>query len=66
MAGEHILKLLVDENARIGLSNRWLICSNTVRFPTYCVYERKPYQRKTRALIVTEDEQLACRFLKGE
>ena len=64
MVGEHILKLLIEENARIDLGDRWLVLKG---LPIeYCVYERKPYQKSTRVLVVTEDEELACKILKGE
>ena len=74
MAGEHILKLLLEENARISFGDRWLVCTQeampiqpiNMHPITYVVYERKPYQKKTRVLIETEDEELACRILKGE
>ena len=74
MAGEHILGLLIEENTRIGLGDRWLVCTQeampiqpiNMHPITYVVYERKPYQKKTRRLIETEYEQEACRVLKGE
>ena len=64
MAGEHILKLLLEENTRIGLGDRWLVCGQGAPI-IYHVFECKPYQKKTRIIIETEDEELACRFLKG-
>ena len=74
MAGEHILKLLLEENTRIGLGDRWLVCGQGAmriqpidKHPiTYHVFECKPYQKKTRILIETESEEEACRVLKGE
>ena len=66
MEGEHILNLLIEENARIDLGDRWLVCHGE-SIKRYTVYQRKPYQRRARALIEsTEDEELACRILKGE
>lgn len=65
-----LLKLLIRENARVDNGNRWLvarkegdICNSEIEF-TVC--ERKPYHKKTRTLIETEDEELACRIPKGE
>ena len=69
MAGEHILKLLLEENVRIENNDRGLIVkdrsSDDKIYYEYCVYERKPYHRKTLRLIETEDEKLACKILKG-
>ena len=66
MAGEHILKLLVEENCRIDNGDRWLVCHGDA-VKRYTVYQRKPYQKRTRTLIEsTEDEQKACRILKGK
>lgn len=65
MAGEHILKLLVEEPERISVGDRWLVCKK--EYPViYCVYERKPYKRHTHLLIETKDEELACRVLKSK
>lgn len=70
MAGEHILKLLIEENGRIDIGDRWLICefgpSNKFEGIAYTVYERKSHTRSTKILTETEDEQSACRILKGE
>lgn len=74
MAGKHILKLLVEENTRISIGDRWLVCKQEAmriqpisRHPiTYIVYECKRYQKKTCTLIETDDEQRACEILKGE
>lgn len=68
MAGEHILKLLAEERCRIDNGDRWLVCnySDAGKGIEYIVYEHKPYQKKIRILIETEDEQTACRILKGE
>ena len=64
MSGEHILKLLIEENTRISLGDRWLVVRG---LPIeYYVYERKPYQKKACVLIETKDEQEACKILKGE
>ena len=66
MTGEHILKLLVEENTRISIGDKWLICHGDV-IKLYTVYQRKPYQKRTRILIEsTENEKLACEILKGE
>jgi len=68
MAGEHILKLLADTTARVDHGDRWM-CVNLILkspFVHFYVYERKPYQKKTRTLIQTEDEEEACRILKEE
>ena len=64
MAGEHILELLLEENTRISLGDRWLVCHGDI-IKLYTVYQRKLYQRRTRTLIEsTEDEEIACRYLK--
>ena len=66
MAGEHILKLLIEENTRIKLGDNWLVCHGDVVI-RYTVYQRKPYQKRNRTLInSTEDEGKACQVLKGE
>lgn len=64
MAGEHIIQLLQDTTARVELGDRWMLCN----FPAthFCVYEKKAYQKKTRVLIKTDNEQEACQILKGE
>ena len=65
MAGEYILKLLIEENARIELGDNWLVChGDTIR--RYTVYQSKPGQRRIALIESTEDEQEACRILKGE
>ena len=71
MAGEHILKLLIEENAKVVIDNG--IIYMVVNFqiarmgkPEYTVYQRKPYARCARKLIQTQDEKEACRILKGE
>lgn len=68
MAGEHILKLLIEENARISVGHRRLIGG----FPLggtggieYTIFEHKPYAKNTKTLLVTQDEELACKILKG-
>ena len=70
MAGEYIFKILLEENVRIDNGNRWLIVkdrsSDDKIYYEYCVYEHKPYNRKTLRLIETDDEKLACKILKGE
>lgn len=61
MAGEHILKLLADKdrNTRLYYHARCL----TYDPPTYRVYSNGP--DRIIKLIETEDEQEACRILKG-
>ncbi len=66
MAGEHILKLLIEENARIELGDRWLIV-RAAGFPLgFNVYEQKSPQEKVHNLLRTESEKEACKILKGE
>lgn len=66
MPGEHILKLLDEIDCRISIGDKWLIRYEPYNTPVFAVYQRKPYQKKTRTLVETEDEELACRILKGE
>ena len=67
MQGKFILELLNIPNSKISVGNRWLIryesFNNTKLFE---VYEHKKYQRYVRLLINTEDEEKACKVLKGE
>lgn len=67
MEGKFILELLNVPHSRITVGNKWLIryrsCNNT---KLYEVYERKKYQKYTRLLINTEDEEEACKVLKGD
>ena len=66
MAGKYILKLLDEPDCRISIGDRWLIRWEPFNTTTYTVYQRKRYQKITRVLIETEDEELACQILKGE
>ena len=67
MAGEHILKLLDEPNSRIAIGDKWLIRYEGFRGrKLFEVYQHKPYVKKTKTLIETEDEEEACRVLKGE
>ena len=66
MAGEHILKLLDEPDCRLSIGDKWLIRYEPYNTKHFTVYQRKRHQKKTRILIETEDEELACRFLKGE
>ena len=68
MAGEHILKLLIDTSARISYSNREMIveCNEKGKYiPRYSVFEYKKYGRKP-IVLTTNNEEEACRILKGE
>lgn len=67
MQGEHILKLLDVQDSRISIGDKWLVRwepYDNKKF--YTVYQRKKHQKCTRILITTEDEELACKILKGE
>lgn len=69
MPGEHILKLLIEGNARVDCNNRrWLVVDLTARekIYKYTVYEHKLYAKKVITLVETEDEEEACKILKGE
>ena len=68
MAGEHILELLDEQDCRISIGDKWMVRWEPYDKKTkyFTVYQRKRYQKCTRTLIETEDEELACRFLKGE
>ena len=68
MAGEHILKLLVEENARVEVGDRWMLLCYLPTKPggiEYTVYQQKSYAKKTTILIQTQNEKEACRILKG-
>lgn len=63
MAGEYILKLLNEIGARFVIGNKQLVrWSNGI----FTVYEHKKYAKNVIVLIETEDEELACKILKGE
>ncbi len=64
MAGEHILKALLENNSRLEIGDKWLIAWEDGRM--FTVYQCKPYAKKTRTLIETDNEEKACRILKGE
>ena len=74
MAGEHILKLLIEENARVVIDNgrKILFCNyisvseDNKGFIEYSVGYNKPYAKKMKILIKTVNEEDACRILKGE
>mgnify|MGYP001578837932 CR=1 FL=1 len=67
MSGEHILKLLDESNCHISIGDKWLVCFEIFRGEKlFAVYQRKPYQKKTRKLIETAEEEEACKILKGE
>ena len=66
MAGEHILKLLDEPDSRLSIGDRWLVKWEPYNTEVFTVYQCKRYQKKTRTLIQTEDEELACKILKGE
>lgn len=67
MAGGHILKLLDEPDSSISIGDKRLI-----RYERYDgkkffeVYQHKKYKRNAQILIQTENEQEACKFLKGE
>ena len=65
MVGEHILKLLLEENARVEIGDNWMVCNKRAIPIFYTVYQTKPY-KDTSELIGTENEELACKILKGE
>lgn len=60
MAGEHILKLLNKTNARIVFHGKEMYYS----LGLYSVFENSAIG--SPILIETEDEELACKILKGE
>ena len=69
MAGEFILKLLTESNAYLVTGGRSLTVAKVegaLHERYYTVYERKPYAKSAKVLIVTEDERNACEILKGE
>lgn len=69
MAGEHILKLLIEENARVNMGGRQLVCEFTPtshRGVKYTIFERKPYAKTNKIIFITGDEEKACKYLKGE
>ena len=66
MAGEHILKLLYEPDARLAIGDKWMIRYETYNKSIFVVYQRKRYARKTLRLVETEDEKLACKILKEE
>mgnify|MGYP001597968927 FL=1 len=66
MAGEHILKLLDEPDARLSIGDKWLVRWEPYNTSIFTVYQRKKYQKSTRVLIETESEELACEILKGE
>ena len=66
MAGEFILKLLDEPDCRISIGDKWMIRWEPYNTIYFTVYQRKRHQKKTRTLIETEDEELACEILKGE
>lgn len=63
MAGEYILELLRETTATINYGNRWLANS---RSDIFTVYEKREFFETNRELIVTNNEEEACRVLKGE
>ena len=67
MEGKHILKLLDEPDCRISIGDKWMVRWEPYDKTKYfTVYQRKRYQKCTSTLIETEDEELACRILKGE
>lgn len=56
-----LIKLLRISGARVSMGNRWLVWCNE-----WQVYERKPYQKKTRQIIITDDLNEAIRKLEEE
>ncbi len=46
---------------RVTHGNRWLVWGGE-----WVVYERKPYQKKTRTVIVTASEKVAVEYLVEE
>ena len=48
MAGEHILKLLIEENARVEIGDRWLVVPVNPGGIEYTVYQHKSYAKRTR------------------
>lgn len=66
MDGKHILKLLDEPDCRISIGDKWMVLyKGILTTKGFIVYQRKRYQKYTRVLIETEDEQEACRYLKG-
>ena len=67
MSGKYILELLDEPDSRISIGDKWLIrYENFQGKKVFEVLQRKKFQKNTRTLIETEDEELACRILKGE
>ena len=66
MAGEHILKLLDEPDSRISIGDKWLIRYELHYAKFFTVYQHKRYGKHTRILVETENEELACKILKGE
>jgi hypothetical protein len=54
-----IKELLQCTHARIVLYDRWLVITGD----SYCVYERKPYSRKSKIIYEGESESLATAAL---
>ena len=53
-----------DNILRLSGGSRWLVWDDDIDM--FIVYERKPYQKKTRILIETESEEEAVNKLVGE
>ena len=67
MAGEHILKLLDEPNLRLTMGDKWLIrYEGHEGKKVFEVYQKRVYRKNARVLVKTEDEELACKILKGE
>ena len=58
----NIYDLLYEENSRVSCGFRWAVFDN---IEGWTVYSREPYQKHTRTIIETEDEDEAMRYLKG-
>lgn len=61
MAGKYILKLLDEIDSRLIIGNKWLI-----RYGRMFTVYKKYAKSSDEILIETEDEELACKVLKGE
>lgn len=40
MAGEHILELLIEENARVEMGDNWMVCTKRGIPIFYTVYQK--------------------------
>lgn len=53
-----------DIDIRITCNHRWLVYAPLTKL--WVVYERKPYQKMTRTIVKTENEEMAVKNLIRE